>query len=144
MRILNVVMKKIKNLLLATLCLSTLPSCADLYTLICDLNAVITDERTDNGELALVLYKPVNFNGSDNIRIDTSVVLTGHSNIPEKQHQTGLFLDKMDASVALAVKDAIKHESPECIGLANVKLYKVSKMYEIAQTVEGNPVYIQR
>lgn len=133
-------MKKIKNLLLATLCLSTLPSC-----LLLDLDALVNDERTDNGELALVLYKPVNFNGSDNIRIDTSVVLTGHSNIPETQQQAGLFFpDRMDASVALAVKDAIKHESPECIGLANVKLYKVSKNYMTAQTVEGNPVYIQR
>lgn len=137
MRILKVVMKKIKNLLLATLCLSTLPSCL--------IDALVNDERTDNGKLALVVYKPVNFNGSDNIRIDTSVVLTGHSNIPEAAQVGGtLFPDKMDASVALAVKDAIKHESPECIGLANVKLYKESKMYSTAQTVEGNPVYIQR
>ena len=129
-------MKKIKNLLLATLCLSTLPSCG----LIAGLDALVNDKRTDNGELALVVYKPVNFNGSDNIRIDTSVVLTGHSYIPETAQLGGtLFQDKENSSVAFAVKDAIKHESPECIGLANVKLYKESKMYYTPQTVEGNP-----
>ena len=93
------------------------------------------------GTISLMLYRPVDFNGHENLYVNQSKTLKGVSNTQAKNGGLTLYKDEIFCSLGKAVRHAIEKEGPYCMGLANVK---VTRNYEPGTgviAVEGNPVY---
>ena len=94
------------------------------------------------GTIPLALYRPVDFNGHEVVYIDTEKTCRGVSNVDAKYGNVDLSVESKGNSISVAVKNAIKHEGQNCLGLANVKVTIHRCMIKNAPCiVEGNPVY---
>ena len=94
------------------------------------------------GTIPLALYRPVDFEGHEVVYIDTEKTCRGVSNVDAKSEHVDRSVESKGNSISVAVKNAIKHEGQNCLGLANVKVTIRRCMVKNAPCiVEGNPVY---
>lgn len=99
------------------------------------------------GTVSLMLYRPVDFNGYENLYVDSSKVLKGVSNKPiadPGMSRMNYYKDQLFGSLGMAIKQAIEKEGPYCMGLANVKITRSHAPGMAPHAVEGNPVYRKR
>lgn len=124
------VMRNRFQTLMVTICIFSLSACAT------------REPFTNNDVLALALYRPVDFSGGQRFYIDKSRTLTGISNEPYPHEACTFTPDKQTCSIAMAVRDAIKTEGVECLGLANVRVHTNRGLkWMLPCKVTGNPVY---
>lgn len=100
--------------------------------------------KFETHKLAYALYKPINYDGSNSLYVDTTRIVEGLSNVPTDAN-LAFTPDVIRCSIPIAVKNAIKTEGYDCVGLANVKVYNVQcgthGVFYFACKVKGNPVY---
>lgn len=82
------------------------------------------------GTISLILYRPVDFDGNENLYVDQSKSIKG------KLVEYNRF-----RSLGSVIRHTIEKEGPYCMGLANVKVTRHSTPGAGPFEVEGNPVY---